>query len=298
MAAFWKAEEVDLSRDREDFEKLTPNEQQFIKMTLAFFAASDGIVNFNLRERFLKEVQIPEAQIVYTWQMMMENIHGEVYSLMLDNIITDPQERERLFNAVKTVDSVRLMSDWALKWIKSDRSFGCRVIAYCVVEGVMFQGTFASIFWLKKFKGSGTLFMPGLIYSNQLISRDEGMHKDTGVEIKNLLKFPPSRKEAEEIVKEGVEVAKNFSIESLPCKLIGMNQESMCQYIEYIADRLLVELGYSKLWNSKNPFPFMDTIGLPVKGNFFELREGNYQSATTLNSSKINRNCLDLSEDF
>ena len=293
--AFWKAEEIDFSSDRDDFEKLNDNEKLFIKMILAFFASSDGIVNFNLRERFLQEIQIMEAQVAYGWQMMMENIHGEVYSLMLDNVIADPEEKERLFNAVSTVNTVKLMSDWALKWVKSDKSFGHRVVAYCVVEGVMFQGTFAAIFWLKKYKSSGTLFMPGLTGSNELISRDEGMHKDFGVEIFKLLENKPRKEEVYEIVKEGVEIAQKFSVDALPCKLIGMNQKDMCVYIQYVADRLVVELGYEKIWGSKNPFPFMETIGSTVKTNFFEKRETAYQSAHVVSK---NSNVLELTDDF
>lgn len=296
QSAFWKAEEIDFSSDREHFEKLNENEQLFIKMVLAFFASSDGIVNFNLRERFLNEIQIMEAQVAYAWQMMMEGIHGEVYSLMLDNIISDEKEKERLFNAIKTIDSVKLMSDWALKWIKSDLSFGHRVVAYCVVEGIMFQGMFASIFWLKKYKSSGVLFMPGLTGSNELISRDEGMHKDFGVMIFNLLENKPDKNEIYEIIKEGVSVSEKFIIESLPCKLIGINEENMREYIKYVADRLCVELGYSKIWNIKNPFAFMDTIGSMVKTNFFEKRETGYQSAFI--STNKPKNTLELTDDF
>lgn len=293
--AFWKAEEIDFSSDREHFEKLSDNEKLFIKMILAFFAGSDGIVNFNLRQRFLQEIQIMEAQIAYTWQMMMEGIHGEVYSLMLDNIISDKTEKDKLFNALTEIDAVKLMGDWALKWVQSEKSFGHRVVAYCVVEGVMFQGTFAAIFWLKKYKASGTLFMPGLTGSNELISRDEGMHKDFGVEIFKLLENKPKKEEVYEIVKEGVDIAQKFSIESLPCKLIGMNQNDMCVYIQYVADRLLVELGYEKLWKVKNPFPFMETIGSTVKTNFFEKRETSYQSAHTVSKNSLT---LELTDDF
>jgi ribonucleoside-diphosphate reductase subunit M2 len=287
QSAFWKAEEIDFSQDKDDFEKLNENEKHFIKMILAFFASSDGIVNFNIRERFLNEIKIMEAQIAYAYQMMMENIHGEVYSLMLDNIISDSKEKETLFNAVKEIESIKQMSDWALKWVVSDKSFGCRVIAYCVVEGIIFQGTFAAIFWLKKYKSSGRLFMPGLTNSNELIARDEGMHKDFGIEIFSLLKNKPDQKEVFEIVNEGVKLAKTFSRESLPCKLIGMNQDDMCLYLEYVGDRLLVELGYSKFYNVKNPFLFMDTIGIMVKTNFFEKRESGYQSAFSVNNNKM-----------
>lgn len=296
QSAFWKAEEIDFSQDRDHFEKLNENEKHFIKMILAFFACADGIVNFNLRERFLNEIKIMEAQIAYGYQMMMENIHGEVYSLMLDNIISDSKEKQFLFNAVKEIESIKAMSDWALKWVSSNRSFGCRVVAYCVVEGIIFQGTFASIFWLKKYKSSGKLFMPGLTNSNELIARDEGMHKDFGVEIFNLLVNKPNQNEVFEIVKEGVILAKTFMKDSLPCKLIGMDQNDMCQYLEYVGDRLLVELGYFKYWNAKNPFSFMDTIGSTVKTNFFEKRESGYQSAYTGENTKMSR--LELSSDF
>lgn len=295
-SAFWKAEEIDFSADREHYEKLNENEKLFIKMVLAFFASSDGIVNFNLRERFLNEIQIMEAQLAYSWQMMMEGIHGEVYSLMLDSIIKDEKEKEKLFNAIQTVPSIRLMSEWALKWIKSDSSFGCRVVAYCVVEGIMFQGMFASIFWLKKYKSSGTLFMPGLTGSNELISRDEGMHKDFGVVIFKLLENKPSKDDVYAIIKEGVSIAEKFINESLPCRLIGMNSDNMSEYIRYVADRLCVELGYAKIWVAKNPFPFMDTIGATVKTNFFEKRETGYQSAFQGNNRP--KNVLELTTDF
>lgn len=293
QSAFWKAEEIDFSQDREDFEKLNENEKHFIKLILAFFASSDGIVNFNLRERFLNEIKIMEAQIAYAYQMMMENIHGEVYSLMLDNIISDSKEKDKLFNAVREIESIKQMSNWALKWVVSDKSFACRVIAYCVIEGIIFQGTFASIFWLKKYKSSGRLFMPGLTNSNELIARDEGMHKDFGIEIFNLLQTKPTQEEVYEIVSEGVELAKTFSRESLPSKLIGMNQNDMCLYLEYIGDRLLVELGYLKMYNSKNPFQFMETIGSIVKTNFFEKRESGYQSAFSLSNYKMKKLVLD-----
>ena len=295
LACFWKAKEIDFSKDYDDFLSLSRDEQHFIKMILAFFAASDGIVNWNLSERFLKDVQICEARTAYIFQMMMEGIHGETYSLMLDNIVRDKTEKESLFNAITQIPSVKLMSDWALKWIESKDSFAYRLIAFALIEGVFFSGAFASIFWLKKYKGSGKQFMAGLIKSNEFISRDEGLHTDFACELYKLLIQKLSFDQILPIFKEGVEISKKFMNDAIPCKMIGMNSEMMNDYIEYVSDRLLVSLGYRKYYNKTNPFPFMDTIGMMQKTNFFESRPTEYQSAHVFNQSS---STIEMSEDF
>jgi len=295
LSAFWKAEEIDFSNDYNDYLQLSDDEKHFIEMNLAFFAASDGIVNFNLSTRFLQDVKIIEAQVAYTYQMMMENVHSEVYSLMLDNIVRDPVKKEYLFNSIETVKSVKMMADWAFKWIHSDKSFAHRVIAFAVIEGIFFSGAFASIFWIKKYKASGRRFLDGLIKSNEFIARDEGLHTEFACTIYSLLENKLSFEEVKSIVSEGVEVAKNFVNDALPVRLIGMNEESMRDYIEYVADRLLVVLGYKKVYNKTNPFSFMETIGMLQKTNFFETRPTEYQSAHVFNKdSKIDYN----NEDF
>jgi ribonucleotide reductase beta subunit family protein with ferritin-like domain len=297
LACFWKPQEIDFSKDYDDFITLNKDEQHFIKMILAFFAASDGIVNFNISERFLKDVKIMEAQTAYIYQMMMEGIHGTSYSLMLDNIVKDKNERDRLFDAIKTVPSVKLMSDWAFKWIESGKSFAHRVIAFAVVEGVFFSGAFASIFWMKKYKGSGKIFMQGLVKSNEFIARDEGLHTDFACAIYSLLKNRLAFSEVKEIIEEGVIVAKKFICEALPCRLIGMNENNMSDYIEYVSDRLLVSLGYNKIYNKNNPFTFMESIGMVQKTNFFESRPTEYQSAHVMGNNK-RVNTFEITDDF
>lgn len=296
LAAFWKPEEIDFSKDSDDFQTLTEDEQFFIKRVLAFFAASDGIVNFNISTRFLQEIKIMEAIVTYTYQMMMENIHSEVYSIMLDNLIKNKQEKELLFNSIKTVDSVKLISDWAMKWIDSDLSFAHRVVAFAVVEGVFFSGAFASIFWIKKYKSQGRLFLEGLIKSNEFIARDEGLHVKFACEIYNLLNTKLPYETVKNIIDHGVQISKIFFSDALPVRLIGMNTQSMSDYIEYIADRLLVDLGYKKMYNTSNPFGFMETIGLTGKTNFFESRPTEYQSAHVLADKVENKH--ELLEDF
>jgi ribonucleotide reductase beta subunit family protein with ferritin-like domain len=281
FAAFWKAEEIDFSGDASDFEKFTPAEQQCIKMILAFFAASDGIVNFNLRERFLTEVQAYEAQVVYAFQMMMENVHGEVYSLMLENIVKDPVEKARLFNAIENVESVKAMADWAFKWIESSDSFAHRIVAFAIVEGIFFSGAFAAIFWLKKYRGQGKHIMNGLVKSNEFIARDEGMHTNFACLLYSHVVNKLSTKEIYDMMDEAIAIAKKFTDDAIQVKMIGMNQESMGQYIEHIADRLIVSLGYPKKYLKTNPFDFMETIGLLNKTNFFESRPTGYQMAHT-----------------
>jgi len=286
LSSFWKPQEIDFSKDYPDFLELNEGEQHYIKRILAFFAASDGIVNFNLSKRFLQEIKIMEAITCYTFQMMMENIHGETYSLMLDNLIKDSEEKEMLFNSIKTVDSIKQLSDWAIKWIDSDLSFAHRVIAFMVVEGIFFSGAFASIFWMKRYKSNGRLFLQGLVKSNEFIARDEGMHVQFGCEIYRLLENKLSYEEVLSIITDGVNIAKIFMQDALPIRLINMNIESMEKYIECIADRLLTELGYKKFYNVLNPFPFMETIGMMGKTNFFESRATDYSSAFNQESKR------------
>lgn len=297
LAAFWKAEEIDFSKDIDDFVTLSSDEQHYIKRVLAFFAASDGIVNFNLSSRFLQDIKIMEAIVCYTYQMTIENVHSESYSIMLDNLVKDKSERELLFNSIKTVESVKMISDWAMKWIESSLSFAHRVIAFCVVEGVFFSGAFASIFWLKRYKSNGRLFLQGLVKSNEFIARDEGMHVQFGCEIYKMLQSRLSTENVYEIIEDGVSVAKIFMNDALPVRLIGMNSDSMCEYIEYVADRLLVDLGYKKRYQTKNPFSFMETIGMVGKTNFFESRPTEYQSAHVM-SNDNHEDIHELLDDF
>jgi ribonucleoside-diphosphate reductase beta chain len=274
-ASFWTAEEIDLAADLVDWRtKLTTDEQHFIKHVLAFFAASDGIVNENLAENFVKEVQYPEAKFFYGFQIMMENIHSETYSLLIDTYITDPEEKMKMFRAIDTIPAVSKKADWALRWIKNS-TFQERLIAFAAVEGIFFSGSFCSIFWLKK-RG----LMPGLSFSNELISRDEGSHTDFAVHLHNnhiLNKVSPDR--IKEILLSALEIEKEFILEALPVRLIGMNSDLMSQYLEFVTDRLLADLGCAKVFNSPNPFDFMVNIALPGKTNFFERRVGEYQKA-------------------
>jgi len=290
-ACIWTAEEIDLSADIDDWRnKLTDNERHFIKNVLAFFAASDGIVNENLAENFVKEVQYSEAKFFYGFQIMMENIHSETYSLLIDTYITDPAEKHMLFNAIETIPAVKKKAEWALKWVES-QFFQERLIAFAAVEGIFFSGSFCSIFWLKK-RG----LMPGLSFSNELISRDEGMHCDFAVLLhNNHLANKVTEERIKEIILSALEIEKEFITESLPVKLIGMNQDLMKQYLEFVTDRLLVDLGCSKVFNVDNPFDFMANISLQGKTNFFEKRVAEYQKAGVLNSSD---NAFDLDVDF
>lgn len=291
-ASFWTAEEIDLASDLDDWEnKLNDDERHFIKHVLAFFAASDGIVNENLAENFLSEVQYPEAKFFYGFQVMMENIHSETYSLLIDTYIKDPVEKDKLFNAIDTLDCVKKKAEWALNWIDNG-SFAERLIAFAAVEGIFFSGSFCSIFWLKK-RG----LMPGLSFSNELISRDEGMHCDFACLLyqKHLINKLP-KETVEKIITDAVEIEKEFVTDSLPVALIGMNAKLMSQYIEFVADRLLVELGNEKVYNATNPFDFMDMISLQGKTNFFEKRVAEYQKAGVANSGQGQTFSLD--EDF
>lgn len=296
LESFWKSEEIDFSNDRSDFKSLTVEEQEVIKMILAFFAASDGIVNFNLSERFLKDVKIMEARVAYGFQMMMENVHNETYSQMLESIIDNPVEKDKLFNAITTIPSVKAMADWAIKWIKSDRAFAYRVVAFAIVEGVFFSGAFATIFWIKKYRSQGKHFLNGLIKSNEFISRDEGQHLLFACELYNLLNHKLASKKVYEIMEEAVNISINFTNDAIKCHLIGMNQDLMATYIKYIADRLLVSLGCAKIYNCENPFDFMETIGMMRKTNFFEHRPTEYQSAHN-NGNKTEKKIVIL-EDF
>jgi ribonucleoside-diphosphate reductase beta chain len=291
-ASFWTAEEIDLSADLIDWKtKLNDNEKHFIKHVLAFFAASDGIVNENLAENFVSEVQYTEAKFFYGFQIMMENIHSETYSLLIDTYISDVAEKSKLFNAIDTMDCVRKKADWALRWIDKG-SFQERLIAFAAVEGIFFSGSFCSIFWLKK-RG----LMPGLSFSNELISRDEGMHCDFACLLYNdHINTKLSVDTVTMIIKDAVDIEKEFVTESLPVNLIGMNADLMCQYIEFVADRLLSALRCPKVFNVENPFPWMDIISLQGKTNFFEKRVGDYQKSGVM--AERDKQVFSLDEDF
>ena len=268
---FWTAEEIDLAQDFTDWEKLSEGEQHFVKHVLAFFAASDGIVNENLAENFVSEVQYTEAKFFYGFQIMMENVHSETYSLLIDTYIKDKEEQNHLFNAIDTVPAVQKKAEWALKWIGSE-SFVERLVAFAAVEGIFFSGSFCSIFWLKK-RG----LMPGLSFSNELISRDEGLHTDFAVHLyKNHIENKLSRERILEIIDSALVIEKEFITEALPVSLIGMNSDLMKQYLEYVSDRLLMDLGVGKVYNTENPFDFMANIALQNKTNFFEKRVADY----------------------
>ena len=278
-ASFWTAEEVDLSHDLKDWAALNQGERHFITHVLAFFAASDGIVNENLAINFIREVQIPEARCFYGFQIMMENIHSETYSLLIDTYIKDNEERQKLFQAIDSVPCVKKKAEWALRWIKSG-SFIERLVAFAAVEGIFFSGSFCSIFWLKQ-RG----IMPGLSFSNELISRDEGLHCDFACLLYKMLQSKLTVERIHEIIGDAVEIEKEFVVDAIPVDLIGMNSRMMCQYIEFVADRLLVALGYPKLYKAGNPFDFMELISLQGKTNFFEKRVGEYQKARVMNAS-------------
>ena len=290
-ASFWTAEELDLTTDVQDWaNKLTEDERFFIKHVLAFFAASDGIVNENLAVNFLKEVQYPEARCMYGFQVMIENIHSEAYSLLIDTYIKDLVEKDRLLRAIDTIECVQKKAEWALRWIDKG-SFAERLIAFAAVEGIFFSGSFCSIFWLKK-RG----LMPGLAFANELISRDEGLHCDFACLLytQHLQEMLP-KETVTQIIRDAVEIEKEFVTDALPVGLIGMNSKLMCDYIEFVADRLLIALGCSKIYNNTNPFDFMELISLQGKTNFFEKRVGEYQkSGVKENASKV----FSMDEDF
>lgn len=291
-ASFWTAEEIDLHQDLSDWDnKLSDDERHFIKNVLAFFAASDGIVNENLAENMVNEVQYTEAKFFYGFQIMMENIHSETYSLLIDTYIKDTKEKDYLFNAIENLDCVKKKADWALRWIDNG-SFQERLIAFAAVEGIFFSGSFCSIFWLKK-RG----LMPGLSFSNELISRDEGMHCDFACLLYNKhIKNKLPKQTIEDIIVDAVKIEQEFVTDAIPVDLIGMNAKMMCQYIEFVADRLLISLGNDKVYHVENPFPWMEMISLQGKTNFFEKRVGDYQKAGVL--SNRDKQVFTLDEDF
>lgn len=292
-ASFWTAEEIDLAEDAKDWKSLSDDERHFLKHVLAFFAASDGIVNENLVTNFADEVQWAEARCFYGFQIMMENIHSETYSLLIDTYVKDETEKDKLFRAIEVFPAIKRKADWALRWIDSD-SFAERLIAFAAVEGIFFSGAFCSIFWLKK-RG----LMPGLTFSNELISRDEGMHCDFAVHLHNkhlINKVPPAR--IREIILDALSIEREFVTESLPVSLIGMNAKLMTQYLEFVTDRLLVELELEKEFNVTNPFDFMDMISLQGKTNFFEKRVSEYQKAGVLKQETEEKEKYSFDDDF
>jgi ribonucleoside-diphosphate reductase beta chain len=291
-ASFWTAEEIDLQADLVDWEtKLNDDERHFVKHVLAFFAASDGIVNENLAENFLSEVQYTEAKFFYGFQVAIENIHSETYSLLIDTYIKDTKDKNYLFNAIDTMEPVKKKADWALRWI-DEGNFAERLVAFAAVEGIFFSGSFCSIFWLKK-RG----LMPGLAFSNELISRDEGLHCDFACLLyNNHVVNKLSKEKVQKIIVDAVEIEKEFILEALPVRLIGMNSDLMAQYIEFVADRLLQELGNDKIYNVSNPFDFMEMISIQGKTNFFEKRVAEYQKAGVLNNDADQTFSMD--EDF
>ena len=287
---FWRAEEIDLSKDISHWESLNKDEKYFISMILAFFAASDGIVLENLAARFMGEVQSSEARAFYGFQIAMENIHSETYSLLIDTYIKDREEKSMLFQAIQNYPCIKKKADWAIKWIQDKRSsFATRLIAFACIEGIFFSGAFCSIYWLKK-RG----LMPGLTFSNELISRDEALHTEFAVLLYSKLNKKINKQKVIEIIKEAVEIEKEFICDALPCRLIGMNSDLMCQYIEFVADRLIVQLGYEKIYNTKNPFDFMDMISIEGKTNFFEKRVSEYALADKTKQEDV----FDLDSDF
>ena len=287
---FWRAEEIDLTKDLVNWQSLNSDEQFFISMILAFFAASDGIVLENLATRFMNDIQVSEARAFYGFQIAMENIHSETYSLLIETYIKDKEEKHKLFNAIENFPCIKKKSDWAQKWIHDNRSsFATRLVAFACIEGIFFSGAFCSIFWLKK-RG----LMPGLTFSNELISRDEALHCEFAILLYSKLEKKVSKAKIHEIIKECVEIEIEFICEALPCRLIGMNSELMSQYIQFVADRLAVQLGYDKIYNGRNPFDWMELISLEGKTNFFERTVSDYSLA----NKKTDDSVFDLLEDF
>jgi len=284
---FWTADEIDFSKDHKDWEKLTSDERHFIKYVLGFFAASDGIVNINLIDRFLKDVKILEAQICYTWQAAVENIHSETYSLMIDTYIKDSVEKTFLLNAIENIPCINNKANWAIKWINDDKSsFAQRLVAFACVEGIFFSGSFCAIYWLKERN-----LMPGLSLSNDFIARDEGLHCDFACLLYSMLTNKLDYDTIKNMISEVVEIETEFITESLPCRLIGMNHDLMKEYIKFVADRLVRDLGYENIYNVKNPFAFMENISLEGKTNFFEQRVSQYKKADV-------NTAFDISDDF
>jgi ribonucleotide reductase beta subunit family protein with ferritin-like domain len=295
VATFWTAEEIDLSKDMNDWNsKLNDNEKFFITHILAFFAGSDGIVMENLAERFMNDVDIPEAKHFYAYQMFNEAIHSETYSLLIDTYITDKEQKAICFDAINKIPCIKQKAEWALKWINSEQPYTIRALAFAAVEGIHFSGSFAAIYWLKS-RG----LMPGLAFSNELISRDEGKHTDFAILISKIYserEGKPKQEVIHQIYKEAVGIEKEFITKSIPCNMIGMNIELMCQYIEFVADRLLKQAGYEPMWNSQNPFDFMELISLRPKSNFFEVRVGEYKKSGVGQSKEDNT--FEIEEDF
>lgn len=288
--SFWVPQECDLSRDLNDWAKLSKDEKHFISMVLAFFAASDGIVLENLAVRFMNDVQLSEARAFYGFQIAIENIHSEMYSLLIDTYIKDKEQRNKLFNALDNFPCIQKKADWARKWIGDNRSsFAARLVAFAVVEGIFFSSSFASIYWIKK-RG----LMPGLTFSNELISRDEALHTEFAILLYSKLEKKLSKKRIHEIIAEAVEIEKEFILEAIPCRMIGMNNKLMSQYIEFVADRLCLQLGYDKIYNSTNPFDFMELISVETKVNFFERTNSEYALA----NKTVDKNVFDFSADF
>lgn len=293
-ASFWTPEEIDLSADIDHWEnKLNDNERHFVSHVLAFFAASDGIVNENLANRFMSEVQLPEARFFYGFQIMMENEHSHTYSLLIDTYIKNAEEKTRLFNAIETMPCVQLKARWALRWVESDASFAERLVAFAAVEGIFFSGSFCAIFWLKK-RG----LMPGLTFSNELISRDEGLHCDFACHLFKMLARKPSNETVRTIIKDAVECEKVFTDKSLPVALLGMNSAQMQEYIEFCADRLCNELIGEQIYGTANPFDWMELISLQGKTNFFEKRVGEYQKAGVMKHDSLDNHQFTLDAEF
>jgi ribonucleoside-diphosphate reductase beta chain len=289
-SSFWTASEIDLVKDISDWEKLTNDEQHFIKNVIGFFAGSDGIVMENLATRFMNEIQIPEARAFYSYQIFNESIHSETYSLLIDTYIKDNEEKERIFNSIENIPSVAKKAAWAYKWIENKEvSFATRLIGFAIVEGIFFSGSFCAIYWIKK-RG----LMPGLTFSNELISKDEGMHCEFATLLYSKIKNRLDEKVVHQIFREAVEIEKEFIVDSIPCAMIGMNSDLMKQYIEFVSDRLLVQLGYKRIWNAENPFDFMEMISLRPKANFFEIRVGEYAKSKISESS----NNFEISDEF
>jgi ribonucleoside-diphosphate reductase beta chain len=281
VKSFWTVEEVDLGNDLKDWEKLSSNEKHFISHVLAFFAASDGIVNENLAQNFIQDVTLPEAKCFYGFQIAIENIHSEMYSLLIETYIKDQTQKTKLFNAISTVPCVSKKAQWALKWITKETSFAKRLIAFAAVEGIFFSGSFCAIFWLRKQN-----LMPGLTFSNELISRDEALHCEFACLLFNQMQTKPSAEEVYEIIREAVAIEQEFVVDALPVSLLGINAKLMSEYIEYIADFWLIELGYDKIYKKQNPFSWMELISLNGKSNFFEKRVGAYAKAGIKSFSK------------
>jgi ribonucleoside-diphosphate reductase beta chain len=294
MACFWTAEEIDLYQDLNDWNKLNNDERHFISHILAFFSASDGIVNENLAMRFYNEVQIPEARSFYGFQIAMENIHAETYGQLIDTYIKDNKEKNHLFKAIETIPCIKKKADWAMKWINGNDDFALRLLAFAAIEGIFFSGSFCSIFWLKK-RG----LMPGLTFSNELISRDEGLHTDFACLLyNNYITNKPSEAVVKQLIMEAVDFEKEFITEALPVSLIGMNSKMMKQYIEFVADRLVMEIGHTPIYGATNPFDWMEMISLTGKTNFFEKRVSEYQKAGVMTKEKSDNFEFSTDADF